>query len=118
MRAVTSVREGGGYEPEAVRAGARPARRRGLTLAEAVTGLGPCTSWHQRRLSSPPASVLPERKASARTVASSAPFHAGVCAAHQRTSRISRHGSASGSQSGQYGRATAGVSGKKSVTGR
>src|SRR4029434_10264358 len=70
---------------------------------------------HQRRLSSPPASALPERYAEAITTSSSAPSRAGEWDSHQRTSRMSRLGSASGSQPGQYVRATLAVSGRKSV---
>src|SRR5713226_6888723 len=70
---------------------------------------------HQRRLSSPPASALPERYAEALTTSSSAPSRAGEWDSHQRTSRMSRLGSASGSQPGQYARATLAVSGRKSV---
>src|SRR5438132_4899654 len=72
---------------------------------------------HQRLLSSPPASALPDRYAEAVTTSSSAPSRAGAWDSHQRTSRISRLGSASGSQPGQYARATDGVSGMNSVTG-
>src|SRR2546428_7636155 len=64
----------------------------------------------QRRLSSPPASALPERYAEALTTSSSAPSRAGEWDSHQRTSRMSRLGSASGSQPGQYARATLAVS--------
>src|SRR2546428_4460551 len=71
---------------------------------------------HQRLLSSPPASALPDRYAEAVTTSSSAPSRAGAWDSHQRTSRISRLGSASGSQPGQYARATDGVSGMNSVT--
>src|SRR5439155_446098 len=47
-------------------------------------------SSHQRRLSSPPASLLPEIHAAAVTTASSSrPRPWGACDAHQRTSRIS-----------------------------
>src|SRR2546425_4060205 len=70
---------------------------------------------HQRRLSSPPASALPERYAEALTTSSSAPSRAGAWDSHQRTSRMSRLGSASGSQPGQYARATLAAPGRKSV---
>src|SRR5207248_2233308 len=46
----------------------------------------------------------------------SSPADEGACAVHQRTSRISRLGSASGSQVGQYRRETEGLSGMCSVT--
>src|SRR5215467_9875658 len=72
----------------------------------------PCRTSHQRRLSSPPASALPERYADAVTTSSSVPSRVGKWDSHQRTSRISRLGSASGSQPGQYARATQGVSGR------
>ena len=56
---------------------------------------------HQRRLSSPPASALPDRYADAVTTSSSAPSRAGEWDSHHHTSRISWLGSASGSQAGQ-----------------
>ena len=56
---------------------------------------------HQRRLSSPPASALPDRYADTVTTSSSAPSRAGEWDSHQLTSRISWLGSASGSQPGQ-----------------
>src|SRR5213594_769760 len=71
---------------------------------------------HQRRLSSPPASALPDRYADTVTTSSSAPSHVGEWDSHQLTSRISWLGSASGSQPGQYARATHGMSGRQSAT--
>jgi hypothetical protein len=76
----------------------------------------PWSSSHQRRLASPPASALPDRNASDVTTASSLPSRVGAWASHQRTSRISREGSASGSQPGQYERATTAASAMNSVT--
>src|SRR2546427_1311929 len=63
-----------------------------------VTGVQTCAlPIYQRRLSSPPASALPDRYADAVTTSSSAPSRAGEWDSHQRTSRISWLGSASGS---------------------
>jgi hypothetical protein len=81
----------------------------GTCLLEELTASGveraaqrrPWRMSHQRRLSSPPASALPDRYADAVTTSSSAPSRAGEWDSHQCTSRISWLGSASDSQPGQ-----------------
>ena len=96
-----------------------PGRRRGRAgrrSAALAWGDSRCRISHHRRLSSPPASALPEGMAPTVTTPSSAPLQTGAWATHQWTSRISRVGSASGSQTGQYERATAGLSRRYSVT--
>src|SRR5439155_7820815 len=64
---------------------------------------------------SPPASSPPARYPCEATAASSRPSRAGTCVSHQQTSRISRLGSAFGSQPGQYDRGTGGLADGRSV---
>ena len=70
-----------------------------------------CTHAHHARFVSAlasPAALKASR--STLTLASSAPSHVGRCSSHQQTVRISRSGSRSGSQPGQYDQARLGVS--------
>src|SRR5439155_18527064 len=106
---------GAAPSPDTRRSGVTLYARSSLAIRQSRLNSREWSMSHQRRLSSPPASALPEIYAEAITTSSSAPSRAGEWDSHQRTSRISSLGSASGSQPGQYARATQGVSGRKSV---
>ena len=100
---------GAAPSPDTRRSGVTLYARSSLAIRQSRLNSREWSMSHQRRLSSPPASALPEIYAEAITTSSSAPSRAGEWDSHQRTSRISSLGSASGSQPGQYAGHTGGV---------